>query len=129
MQKILTGISGDVTIKKIIDRLTYNDLMAELRDFYEKHATKYLIWVIAEGTLTELTSEDLNVVAHFVKSQAHTRVGGKTAFVAPGNLEFGICRMLDTFGELKHISFETRTFRDLSEAAKWIGVDELPAID
>ena len=91
--------------------------------------TKNVVWDLSIGRVEQLTSDDLRSIAELVRTHAHARVGGKTAIVAPHDLEYGMCRMLSTFAELIDIPFDTRTFRTLSEAAKWIGVDKLLSID
>ena len=53
---------------------------------------------------------------------AHLRRGGKTVVVTQNTLEFGMSRMREAFGEIEKMPFEFRTFRNLNDAKKWLGI-------
>ncbi len=129
MAEIKTVISGEVTMRKIVGVVTADELLNAVLDAYAGHITKDVVWDLSTGSVGQLTSDDLRAIADLVRTHAYTRVGGKTAIVAPADLEYGISRMLSTFGELIDLPLDTQVFRTLSEAAKWIGVDKLPTID
>ncbi len=129
MAEIKTITSGEVTMRKIIGVVTADELVNAVLDSFAGHVTKNVVWDLSMGSVEQLTSDDLRSIADLVRTHAHTRIGGKTAIVAPADLEYGMSRMLSTFAELIDVPFDTQAFRTLSEAAKWIGVNKLPTID
>jgi hypothetical protein len=129
MGEIKTVISGEVTLRKIIGDVTIDEMLNALREYYAGQVTRNWVWDLSNGSVRSLTSNDMKLIAELVLQHAHSRAGGKTAIVAPNDLDYGISRMLNIYAELGNILFQTQTFRTLSEAAKWIGVDDLPDID
>ncbi len=129
MAEIKTFISGELTLKKIVGEVTADELMNALRQFYTGRITKNVIWDLTNGSAGQLMPINIEHVAELVLRHAHVRIGGKAAIVAPNDLNYGICRMFNTYAELGNIPFETRIFRTLSEAGLWMGVDVLSAID
>lgn len=129
MAEIKTVVSGDLTIRKITGAITAAELLKAVRQFYAGHITKNVMWDISESSLGQLTSEHIRSIAELVHMYAEARIGGKTAIVAPADLEYGISRMLSILAELIDIPFDTQTFRTLSEATEWMGVDKLPTFD
>jgi len=129
MAKIKTLVANDITVRKIIGVATAEEILEAVREFYAGQITKNVIWDVSSGSLADLTSKDVRNIMELVRVYSHTRTGGKTAIVAPADLEYGIARMLSILGELIRIPIETETFRTLSDAAKWMGVDDPPTID
>lgn len=129
MAEIKTFISGELTLKKIIGEVTADELMNALRQFYTGRITKNVVWDLTNGSAGQLMPINIEHIAELVLRHAHVRIGGKAAIVAPNDLNYGICRMFNTYAELGNIPFETRIFRTLSEAGLWMGVDVLSAID
>ena len=120
---IKTTIVGGVTMRSVLGETTADELLNALRNFYEGQITQDVIWDLTKGSLQLLTDNDMRRIAKFVFSHAHKRLGRKTAIVAPTDIEFGMSRMINTYGDLADLPFETRTFRTLSDAAEWIGLD------
>ena len=129
MGEILTTLSGVFTIRKIIGAISADELVDAVRDYYSGRITKYVVWDLTQGSVRQLTAADMKRIAETVRERAHPRAGGKTAIVAPTDLEFGMCRMLNAFSEIRNIPFETHTFRTPAEAAKWFGAKNLPGLD
>ena len=77
----------------------------------------------------QFTFKNVSRIANYVTWFKESREGGKTAIVSPRDLEFGIGRMFDTFGEIKNVKFEIRVFRNLPAAREWLGEDNIPAND
>ncbi|MGD0584608.1 MAG: hypothetical protein ABSA86_02380 [Oryzomonas sp.] len=128
MAEIKTFISGVLTIRKIIGMVSSDELINALHRYYTGHITKNLLWDLTNGSVDKLTTGDIKHISQLVLQHAQTRIGGKTAIVAPSDVDYGMSRMLNTYAEIGNIPFETQVFRTQSEAAKWIGVD-LSAID
>ena len=129
MAEIKTVVSGDVTMRKVIGTLTYDDLLEALREFYAGNPTKHVVWDLSAAEMGKINFEDLEHIAEFVMRYLSMRAGGKTAIVAPDDLGYGLGRIVDSLAESKDAPIATHTFRNIDEAAKWIGVEALPVID
>ncbi len=129
MGDIKITVSGDVTTIRVVGVVTADEVLHVVGKSYAGHVTNNVIWVIPKGSARKLTSDDLRDLARFVLARSHERAGGKTALVAPDDFEFGMGRMASAFAELIGTPVEVRTFRTLSEAAEWMGVAQLPAIE
>ncbi|GFO66809.1 hypothetical protein GMLC_03880 [Geomonas limicola] len=106
--------------------MTCEEVLNELRLFYQGEPTKFVIWIVPQGALLQLNGGDLRRIADFVKDNLQGREEGKTAFVAEATLAFGFGRMLNNLGEAKEIPVSTKTFRSIDEALEWLGLDALP---
>ncbi len=129
MGEITIAVSDDVTMIRAVGVVTAEEVLNALRRLYADSTTKNEVWHLPTGSLTRLTSGDLRDVAQAALGYTDGRTGGKTAFVAPADLEFGTCRMLCAFIELLNIPVEVQAFRTLSEAARWMEVAGLPSTD
>ena len=127
MRGIHTSVSGDLTVKEFIGIVTVDECLRDVEDFHlDDHITRNLVLYASRGSLGHLTSDSLRRIARSIRRHAHVRTAGKTAFVAPTDLEYAICRVLVVYIESTSFTPDIRVFRTLSEAAKWIGVDHLP---
>ncbi len=129
MAEIKTVVSGDLTVHRVVGVLTAEEAMDAVRRYYAGEITKNVVWHLPMGSTRELMSGDVKGIVQLVLALARDRPGGRTAFVAPADLEFGVSRMLCTFGEIVKIPLAMAAFRTLAEAAEWIGVDQLAAIE
>jgi hypothetical protein len=127
---ITTFVSGELTVKEFIGIVTVDECLRDVEDFHQDdRITRNLVLYASGGSLGHLTSDCLRRIARSVRMYAHVRAGGKTAFVAPTDLEYAICRVLVVYIESTSFTPNIRVFRTLSEAAKWIGVDQLPFLN
>ena len=116
MGKIETQISGDLTIRKVIGNLTIDELMNDVKEFYAGQPTKLVLLDLSAGSIATLTAEELRSVARFIQDHANVQIGGKTAIVAPDDLNYGVARMYVAFSEFRSLPFPVHLFRKLSDA-------------
>ena len=114
MSEIKSAVSGRVTLQKVHGILTFEELLNALQQFYAGTPTSDVVWDFSAASLEQLRFADIE------------RTGGKTAIVAPDDLGFGIGRVIGSLAESKDSPIATHTFRQLTDAFKWIGVDALP---
>lgn len=129
MAEIKTAISGELTMQKIIGTLTLNELLDSISEFYAGKPTQNIVWDLTDASLRRLKFEDLERLAAFAIQFSPLRAGGKTAIVAPGDLGYGLGRIVDSLAESRNTPVATYTFRQAGDAAKWLGVEVLPVID
>ena len=116
----VTYKDNDLTIFTIIDELNMDELMALLQSIYQEKPTLNFLWDIRKGSIKQLSSENLAQIATFVKSVSGRRQAGRTAFVVARDVDYGIGRMLDAYGENEGLPIETRVFRNYVEAVVWL---------
>lgn len=129
MGEIKKVVSGDVTVMKAFGTIIFKELMSVLQEFYTHNPTKFVVWDLTEASAAQIRSTDIDQIINFVSQYSRLRIGGKTAIVAPRDLEFGIGRMIDISAEIKEFQFKIEVFRKHLDAANWFGMDELPVID
>lgn len=67
-----------------------------------------------------IDAEFMQQIAGLVKKTIGSRTNGRTAFVAPSDLSFGLSRMYMTHLEINKSAHKTNVFRSLGEALKWL---------
>jgi hypothetical protein len=87
-------------------------------NYYSGAVTRLHLWDVTCADLSRITVEDIMVT----QNVSGMRKGGKTAFVTPNDLDFGISRMGEMRYEMGIGSIAYQTFRSFDEAKKWLGV-------
>ncbi len=123
MAEFRTIVTKEMTVKKVSGSATAHEIIRNIVNFYSIHPTLYMLWDLSEASLELLTSEDLRRIADIVQLYAHLRNGGKTAIVAPRDLEYWISKALLTKDNICDIPFEIEVFRKISDAEEWLGID------
>lgn len=103
--------SGAVSEGEIIDVIS---------DFYSNDPTRKVIFDLSDANVSSVSAQDIRRIAIFAKDKAHSRPEGMTALVGPGEINFGISRMYQTFAELADQDVEVRIFRDRETALAWM---------
>ena len=127
MATIKTAIDGDLTMRFIIGVVTADEIVDILQESYAGSPTLYTVWDITRASVAGFTTEEVQRITHVARERAELRTGGKSAVIAPADLEFGISRMVDIGLGLRDSPYEVRSFRTAEEARAWLGVDSLPA--
>jgi hypothetical protein len=106
-------VSGDLTTQEILDKLEI---------YYQGKTTKRILWDLSNATWANITSDDLRRTV--AKAKKYSRKGGKTAWVFAKDVDFGIGRMLEVFGEIEAYDYVFCSFRNKEEARKWLDTHE-----
>ena len=109
VETTLNILEGEVTFKELVEAIT---------TVYANSPTKNSIWDLTNGTVEKLTGDDIRSVTELAKNYNHLREGGKTAWVAPKDIDFAYCRMSEGLGYGAPI--EKHVFRSMDEALEWI---------
>ena len=122
MKKIIKKIDSenDMTVFTVIGKVTANELVAAISDFYENYVTSNILWDLTKGDLSEIRPPDVELIANLSVKYAEKRSSGKTAIVGSDDLAFGLSRMYEITKELVKLPFETQAFRDIDKAFKWL---------
>ncbi|MBM4161478.1 MAG: hypothetical protein FJ217_10300 [Ignavibacteria bacterium] len=117
-----TDRAANVTTYECEGRLSAEEIIEAVQALYEGVPTHYVLWDLSSADTSGFRSDDIQGIASFVKRQAHSRVGGKTAIVAAGDLSFGLSRIYEAYAAMEGQQAEVRTFRSLEEARQWLKV-------
>ncbi len=110
----------NLTIFTAKGELTYAEQLATLKEFYDGHPTVNVIWDFRSIEGSRITSEELNRIISFIKSQESNRPQGKTALVATTDLDFGLSRMGQAYADIQELPWQIQAYRSMDEAIKWI---------
>jgi hypothetical protein len=98
-------------------------LLQAVRDFYAGEPTHLVLWDLREADLSALESDHVRLVVEATEPAAATRPGGLTALVFSQDAGYGLGRMFEILQGLRDPSLRRRSFRDLAEARRWLGLE------
>ena len=108
-------LSGKVDKKSFLDALE----LAITDNRYRKGVGR--LWDFSQADLSDLTVEDVIELGQYTKKFPAGINDVKVAFMAPGNIEYGLSRM---FEMTTTASTTIHVFRTMDEAEKWLAGDE-----
>lgn len=114
----------DIVIHRAEGAVTSAEIQSEIEQFFRLCPNRDAIWDFTEADMKTITREDMERLTGFLAANAAKRDGGRTAFVAPNDLEFGLSRMAEMLTD--SLPYERRTFRTIEEALAWLADDALP---
>jgi hypothetical protein len=108
-----------ISIITCFGRLNEKEIKDAVQSFY-KSPTKNLIWDLSEASVEDISPEYVGWIQSRVRRLGVSREGGKTAFVAPKDLEYGMARMFQILSDKEAFPFDVGVFRAHDEAGKWL---------
>jgi hypothetical protein len=118
---IISDATKNRTKFSVEGSITIIDVLNAIRNFYEGGAvTKNVLWDLTNGKAKEIQSSELENIVNLRKGFAHLRKGGKTAILAPADIEFGMSRMVELMTDFKEETIETRVFRTMENTKQWL---------
>ena len=118
---IISDATKNRTKFSVEGSITIIDVLNAIRKFYEGGAvTKNVLWDLTNGKAKEIQSSELENIVNLRKGFAHLRKGGKTAILAPADIEFGMSRMVELMTDFKEETIETRVFRTMENTKQWL---------
>jgi len=107
------------TIQDCSGCITTEELFETAKSFFGASHTPYVIWDFSFAHMINITPQTFQkLVSIWIKQRAR-RGGGKTAIIAPVDLEYSFSKMFETIPTLKKATFKTRVFGSLGEAKQW----------
>ena len=120
---------NQIRISTIIGKLTFEDLLNNLKEIYSDHVLydlPYSIWDIRQADISSFTTEQIQKLAEFVAGSWGMEGSKKAAIVADKALLYGLSRMYEKTLEFKTPS-STMVFHNYDEALAWIKEGTLPS--
>ena len=113
-----------LTVFKVKGELLYDEAISVVKSFYEGQPTENVLWDLSDITEIHITSEQVESIENLIQRFKSARSKGKTAFVAPNDLVYGLSRMFNTFGEISGSPFQRWAFRSMEEAYQWLSEED-----
>ena len=111
---------NDLTIHKCIGEIGTEEYKKAILSFYKGSPTKNVVWDFSNTSLAETTTEGIKQLSLMVQKLGTARKNGKSAVVAPGDLEYGMARMFQLLTDNGQIPFMIRVFRSFDAAKQWL---------
>ena len=97
-----------------------DDIAAAMVRQYVDGAPPHALWDYSRATFHELNAGDYMRIASTAKSLAHNRPGGRTAFVAPGELEAVAIKFLEASSKLVALPIPLLICATREDAVAWL---------
>lgn len=118
--KTVIDLEKDITKHIATGDVIDNEMFEAQREFYENSPTRLQFWDMTDGNVTGVTIGGMRTFIERDARKGKARKDGKTAVVVSSQLQFGLARMAEVFGELASLPFAFRVFRDRAEAISWL---------
>jgi len=112
----------DFTTITVVGKVKADDVHEWQTRHYARTVTSLHLWDLTKADLSEISTGDIIATVERTKMVVDKRKGGKSALVCRDGLEFGLCRMGETYSEIHKIPVEYQTFRSLDQAREWLGI-------
>jgi hypothetical protein len=113
----------DLAAYTIEGELTYAELKAAIRQYYEGPLTKYTLWDFSGSDVNKITTDDVRNFGVQVREAGKARAGGTDLIVVAGLLKFGLARMYSAYTSLTSAEADpltTMVFRTKDDALAWL---------
>jgi hypothetical protein len=101
-------------------RLTFPEICAEVRSFSSRDLTSKVLCDLTRGTVSDLTSKEIEGILEILGQKLESGSGGKAAIVALAGVDYGLARMFGTFAEIANLPIEVKVFRTYDIARQWL---------
>ena len=126
--KITRDEDQDLTIHVVTGPASEAEMYEALDSFYQREPTALLLWDMSQSDVSHVTPD---ILQKFVRKSVELEVDrqgeGRTAVIAPEDLQYGLARMSEAFAELESAPYSNRfsAFRTRQEALQWLKAEDL----
>ncbi len=113
----------DLTVFVVVGELKHAEQMEAIKSFYEGEPTSKTLWDFSACEGSRSGQKEIQKILSYAIGMRDRRLPGKTAILAPADVDFGLARMTGAFSEIAESPWEVRAFRTLEEAAEWLEID------
>jgi hypothetical protein len=110
----------DLTQFTVMGEATLDELLTALKQIWEEEPTLFELWDFRAASGVRVSDEETGAIMEYIKNHSEKRSGGKTAFVATGELEYGMSRMAEAQVVIEGFPFQVKTFRSIEAAMAWL---------
>jgi len=115
--------TGTLLILSASGKLTANEVIAVVNEYYPNGIVKDVIWDLTSGSLQSISNDGFRAIAKAARESVAGgfRQGGKTAYVGVADVEFGLLRMYSAIAEMANVPIQYHVFKTMDDARRWIG--------
>jgi hypothetical protein len=113
---------GDLSVFTVNGELTADEIIERVEEYYTKHPTKLVLWIMGDVDLSAITREGIERIIQTAKKNTGKRKEGKTAIVGSKDIEYGLARMYEAYTGFENLPYEYKIFKDVDEAKEWLGI-------
>ena len=113
-------LEADFTEHIATGELRDDEMFAAQKDFYENGPTRLQLWNMSGCVVTGVTIGGMRTFIESAARHGKVRQSGKTAVIVSSQLQYGLARMAEAFGEFANIPFAFRVFKDREDAVDWL---------
>ena len=112
----------ELTVIKAKGDILPGEPMKTIKAFYDGRPTKDCIWDFTAASMSQMSTDEIQLILDHAMKNILKRQFGKTALVAPEDHDFELARTTSTIGDLKDVPWDLQAFRTMEEAVQWLGV-------
>ena len=113
------NISKDLTAFKVKGILSFEEVMSNIKDFYDRDPTKNVLWDLLDVSENLITLEQMEKIISFPPRFKGEGQSGKTAIVAQNSFLMGLANVLGMENNLLKAPYTVMVFNSLDSAYKW----------
>jgi hypothetical protein len=122
--KTIRNEKQDLTVHEASGLISEVEMYEAQKNFYKNNPTTLLLWDMSQAEVSHITSDILRKFAIKSAELGALRQTGRTAVVAPEDLQFALARMSGVFSEMESAPYSFRPFRTREEALQWLKSDK-----
>jgi len=108
------------TCRGVVTGRDIRDLIARYVDDSRLSVPHRELFDVGHAESFDVGGDDVRMVVDFVRSTGDRFRGAKVAYVAAGDMPYGIGRMFGAYAE--NLDIKLRVFRDINDAREWLGL-------
>ena len=118
----IVNSQGDLSVFTVNGELTADEIIERVEEYYTKHPTKLVLWIMGDVDLSAITREGIERIIQIAKKNTGKRKEGKTAIVGSKDVEYGLARMYEAYTGFENLPYEYKIFKDVDKAKEWLGI-------
>ncbi len=119
IEKEVLGDQG-ITVFRVNGKVDLDEVIGEISAFYKGDFTNHTMWDLTDADVTDLTREEIEKIVSHAKDFGHLRDNGKTAFIMPSALKYGLGRMYDSMAQVLSHPITHGVFKVYDDAVDWV---------
>lgn len=120
MIKSVHDLKDRTMMYQAMGRLTYPEIRTEVLNFSAKVPASKVLCDLTQGTVSDLTSQELEGLLKIIGQKLQGQSGGRVAIAALNGVDNGVARLFGTFVELANLPVEVKVFRTPEIARQWL---------
>lgn len=121
MAKIKTLTVGEMTVMRIVQQVSMDDLLQFMTAYYAGRPTRCMVWDVSQAPMGDFSSADASSLNTLLAAIPNSDVCEVAVVIAPDDMHFGMSRMFTAHAEAKGLVRKVGIVRSHAEAESWLG--------